>query len=359
MLPEVEQAFLNAILAELPSNGDTVGNWTLIKKLKSDGLSEQDYWHLQDKLVQSGRVKKGRGKGGSLALVLDASTTNSTKTEGDTAAPESTVPEDTELKIDRQKRKSLAKFILGEVPSNGSTVSNQWLIAKAKKNGFTEDEYWFVRNELIDNGTLGKARGKGGTIYLVAGTAKTAEKRTKKKYAKEKSLYKPCHDVIMGFWIKDAGLDPRKCVTQVTANQGGRKTGGKWTRPDITVISVRTYEFIPGKILDVTTFEIKPANDLDVKGVFEAASHSRFAHKSYLAVHLPDGKKESDDFKNLQKECERFGVGFIYFEKSDDWTTWEIVTDPDRKNPAPEEVDRFISTQMSKENQKDIHEFLK
>src|ERR1017187_2686853 len=83
-------------------------------------------------------------------------------------------------------------------------------------------------------------------------------------------------------YVKDNRI--KRFISEITASQGRRSTGGKWTRPDFTLIAVRTYSFTPGKSLEVITFEVKPDLNTALEGVFESLAHSVFAHRSYLAV---------------------------------------------------------------------------
>jgi hypothetical protein len=49
--------------------------------------------------------------------------------------------------------------------------------------------------------------------------------------ATERSLYEPMRRVIAGEWAKDKRFDP--LAVEITAQQGRRETGGRFTRPDI------------------------------------------------------------------------------------------------------------------------------
>jgi hypothetical protein len=40
-----------------------------------------------------------------------------------------------------------------------------------------------------------------------------------------------------------------------------------WSRPDIVSIEVRTFEFVPGKHLEIVTFEVKLANAVNVQAI--------------------------------------------------------------------------------------------
>jgi hypothetical protein len=71
---------------------------------------------------------------------------------------------------------------------------------------------------------------------------------------KEASLYEPFHLAIVNGYTKENRI--KRFISEVTAQQGRRTTGGKWTRPDVTVVAVRTYQFTPGKRIEVITFEV-------------------------------------------------------------------------------------------------------
>ena len=100
----------------------------------------------------------------------------------------------------------------------------------------------------------------------------------------EASLYVPFQKVIQTGYVSENDLN--RWVCEITASQGKRNTGGLWTRPDVTLVAEQTFTYIPDKLFDVITFEIKPNIDTAMAGVYEAAAHSAFADRSYLA--FPD-----------------------------------------------------------------------
>jgi hypothetical protein len=65
-------------------------------------------------------------------------------------------------------------------------------------------------------------------------------------YAHEAELYEPMRRVIETSWAKDHKTDPIAVV--VTAAQGRRQTGGRWTKPDIVSVAVKTFHYLPGKL---------------------------------------------------------------------------------------------------------------
>ncbi|MEV6489944.1 hypothetical protein AB0M20_15175, partial [Actinoplanes sp. NPDC051633] len=101
----------------------------------------------------------------------------------------------------------------------------------------------------------------------------------------ELALYEPMRAVIAGEWARDHRVEP--LAVEVTALQGSRLTGGVWSRPDIVSVEVRTFAFVPGKHLEVVSFEVKAAHSINVQAVYEALAHRRSATRSYVLLHVP------------------------------------------------------------------------
>ncbi len=167
------------------------------------------------------------------------------------------------------------------VPLDGSAIGN-----KALRQGLSWDEakYWSVRDPLIEQGLLGLGKGKGGSVrrkienVKPALAAETSVKAGGNQEAAEPTLgeshyYAKVKQVLEEKWSKDLKLE--EFFVEVTAQQGRRDTGGTWTRPDVVVVSVSTYQNVPGKFVDLTTFEVKLATKCDVTAVYEALAHLR------------------------------------------------------------------------------------
>ena len=56
-----------ALLAEVPTDGKTIGNIALIRKL---GWAEDAYWPVRDALIDRGELVRGGGRGGSVYRVI-------------------------------------------------------------------------------------------------------------------------------------------------------------------------------------------------------------------------------------------------------------------------------------------------
>jgi hypothetical protein len=176
-------------------------------------------------------------------------------------------------------------------------------------------------------------------------------------YQGEQSLYAPFSRSIADSFTKDYGIE--EFIYEITANQGARSTGGKWTRPDITLVAVRIYPFIPGKTLELISFEVKPLYQYGVEAVYETAAHSIFANRSYLAIHIPSADYQTDVFDRLDRECERFRVGFLTFTDPADWDSFDIRIEAEHSVPDPAETSSFIKTQITVPNQTKIERLIR
>ncbi len=260
--------------------------------------------------------------------------------------------------MDLETQRSAKEMMLEMVPENGTSIGNislrrQWTaeVQKKLKVQASEDDYWVIRNALISEGVLKRGVGKGGTVSRVR-LASQSEVPPTNGYPDEASLYEPFKKTIEASFTKAYDIEDYAC--EITANQGKRNTGGKWTRPDVTLLAVRMYRFIPGKSLEVTTFEVKPAGNYGIEGVFETAAHSGFANRSFLAIHNPDDSRDEDALERIERECDRFGVGLIIFADPTDWATFDIRTEAQHKNPDPAETSNFIQTQIEPKSQTKI-----
>jgi hypothetical protein len=267
-----------------------------------------------------------------------------------------------------QRRDDYKQTLYSLTPADGKTISNAALRESLKTahrdDEFTPEDYWDLRNSLIIDGKLLRARGYGGSVRRaltdvepIAGpeTAETAAQagaEAAQAVVAEVSLYVPFQKVIQTGYVLDNDLN--RWVCEITASQGKRNTGGLWTRPDVTLIAEQTFAYIPDKLFDVITFEIKPNIETAMAGVYEAAAHSAFAHRSYLA--FPDSKEyeKSPLFDRIRDECERFGLGLILFEDVADWDKYNFEVSAERNNPDPQAVNDFIKSQISEKGREAI-----
>ena len=225
------------------------------------------------------------------------------------------------------------------------------------------EHYTKITNELIDLGILIIDGSRSGSVCLASAIrnadlledalAEDLATRIDTQYKSERELYPKIKRVLETRWKQDEGL--QNLLVEITASQGARATGGKWSRPDITVVAVQVYDLLPGKYLDVITFEIKPEGSWDVAAVFEAASHSKAATRSFLAIHVPrDATSIVDALELLIDECERFGVGLMTFQDPADFESYATHVEAVRRIPSPHLLNRFLTTQLSEDARRQI-----
>lgn len=256
--------------------------------------------------------------------------------------------------------------LLAVVPDDGSTISN----ARAREAlGWGEERYFPVRNSLSDKGLVIRGVGRGGSLRRVpvelpepvvarvsseesASTApETVEALIRRR---EDELYEPMAMVLQGAWAKDRRWN--LLDVEITARQGRRQTGGTWSRPDIVSVEIRTYEYVPGKFLEVVTYEVKPADAIDVQAVYEALAHRRASTRAYVVLHVPPNSEAalSEAVSNVRQAAKMHGIGVVTVGNSSDYSTWDELEKADRFEPDPERLNAFIEQQLGDKLKKKI-----
>jgi hypothetical protein len=277
--------------------------------------------------------------------------------------------------MDPARRDEYKQRLFELTPTDGKSIGNVTLRELLKtafpQDTFTPEDYFDLRNSLRADGKLEKGKGKGGSVHRVlpavpadGGTAGPASAATDQvepaeppPEAREADLYPPFKTAIESGYVPDNDLKPWIC--EITAAQGRKNTGGRWTRPDVALVAQQTFPYVPNKIFQVITFEIKPDLGTALDGVFEASAHSAFAHRSYLA--FPDSKEYDDSplYDRIHTECERFGLGLILFEDVKNWDTYDFQVPAKYREPDPQAVNDFIKTQISEKNREDIQRWFR
>lgn len=242
----------------------------------------------------------------------------------------------------------LAERIRSSLPKDGATVGNLALI---RRLSVPPDQYFSARAELVAEDAIILGRGRGGTVRLKK-PAEAAEQKPAGGVKDEADLYPPLKRWFDDFWGPDYPPPDYYSCKITGPPKGHKRKSGKWSRPDLSIVTVATSEFfIPPKTLEVTTVEVKRFPDISVVAVFEAASHGRFGHQSYVAVEWlgPEDldKSEDADAEVLLKEARRFGLGVIQMRPKNGGG-WDIdeVLEPERQNPDPRECSQFIEEQF-------------
>lgn len=262
----------------------------------------------------------------------------------------------------------LESQLMETLNGQGGRAGNKTLM---KVLSWTEDDYWPIRNRLLDQGRLELGRGKGGSVRVVPQKVPTLidqvgyseEQLVPEQIAnsiariRESDLYEPVAQVLQDAWAKDKRY--RDILLEITARQGKRDTGGRWTRPDITIATMTTLIYVPGKIFDITTFEIKTSDSLDVTSVYEALAHRRAATRAYVWLHTPEPESVEDAVSAIVAEAKRHGVGVITGIDADDYDTWEEQVEAVRFEPDPINLDNFIKVQFSTGNKDELIKWMR
>lgn len=265
------------------------------------------------------------------------------------------------------------KELLDSVP-DADPIGNKAL-RELLGESWSEDLYWAIRNRLVERGVLETGKGRGGSIKRVppqippqlqqeqalpeVGAAPAAVPQAGPDYTKEFELYPPIATVLRNHWSKEQGFD--NYLVEITAKQGSRQTGGKWTRPDITAVGYKTFPYVPGRYLEVITFEVKPTNTTDVSAIYEALAHRRAATRAYVIAHMPNDKRAdfSAVIDAICDESKKYGVGVILADDPIDFDTWEVMLEADRCDPDPGRLNEFIAQQTTSELKEQIVRWFK
>jgi hypothetical protein len=213
------------------------------------------------------------------------------------------------------------------------------------------DEYWAAEQKLIDEQRIERRRGRNGGIYLLpfdepkrkSDAESIATALAAEQIKAEIGFYQPVIEQIRAHWTEQPGFT--HAFAHVTAMQGRRRTGGRWSRPDIVVCTVSDWHFSSRPEGDVRSIEVKRFEALDVMAVYEAVSHRARAHYAYLLiVNYP--KEPNDEAKAVMETvlatAGKHGVGVITAVDANDWGTWEFEIDPTRSDADNQAVHQML-----------------
>lgn len=251
-----------------------------------------------------------------------------------------------------------AKRLLGLVPADGNFIGNTALQRKSKLGA----RYWETRKELIDKGFLTRGKGRGGSVAILGAERVTAHKITKKGklfVRRESDLYEPLRNWLESEWGKAVLEEGDFFDVRVTATAKRRdRSSGKWSRPDVTVVQVNSYDLLPQPVLEVTTFEVKKYSEAEnIRSIYEAAAHSRWAHHAYLVAEVPSSDYEFPE--RFASELERFKISLLLMWKDKHgWSFEETEYETERLSPEPKELNVLLKY-FFKDDEKREKEFRK
>ncbi len=269
-------------------------------------------------------------------------------------------PDESPIETDQGPPKDDPAEMYNHLPEDGSTITNPRLQAEL---GWSDERYWAARDQLEDAKLVVRGRGRGGVLRRIVDTPIPSENTTvvahtvttteeaievvESTTVREDLLYQPILSVLTGDWIQDRRSDP--IATEITARQGRRSTGGTWSRPDLVSVEVKAYEYVPGKFLEVVTFEVKPVDAIDVSAVYEALAHRRAATHAYVMLHVPSDQTSTYEaaVTEVRLVARSHGIGLIVMADPADYSTWDELEEAERVEANPERLNQFIESQLS------------
>ncbi len=256
-----------------------------------------------------------------------------------------------------------------------------------------EADYWTAEQELVDAKLIEIRRGRAGGVFLIesepptaggnipatdgagadtqlenappapphpeagggenltdeTGDAEALQQVIEERRA-ERDHYGEILTVLTGPWANDEKF--QRVFGAITAGQGRRATGGRWTRPDITLLCISKRIFDARPQGDVRTVEVKLFRALDVTAVFEALSHRSRSHYAYvLIVETPEQPSEEDKARidAVIAEAARHGIGVLTSSSTADYEKWHLELDARRSDADPVAIEDFVLGQVSKQ----------
>lgn len=99
-----------------------------------------------------------------------------------------------------------------------------------------------------------------------------------------------------------------------------RKKQGQWRNPDVFGARFPVYKMLNVRTPQISTYEIKKWGGWDLTSVYQTATHTEFAHRSFLVLEWsPEVVYEEApplfQIPQLESACSRFGVGLMTMEK--------------------------------------------
>ncbi|MEP9351274.1 hypothetical protein [Xanthobacter sp. KR7-225] len=244
--------------------------------------------------------------------------------------------------------------ILDLLPADGTPVLNRIMRAMVSRRlGYvlSSEDYFTARDTLLRQGRVGRERGQGGKLFLLAAPAGegTGTASAAAEAVSEAHLMPALGQFLAGAFTRDMDL-PSGSVTIVQDISRIGPVSGQWMRPDFTLVSVMRFQFLPGLQVDVHSFELKAENGGSVLAVHEALAQTRFTHFGHLVWHLPLDSRARARLPEVEAQCDEHGIGLILATQADGRGGFEVRLEPQRKSTSPKVVDGFLESRLTFEN---------
>ena len=243
----------------------------------------------------------------------------------------------------------VAQQIVELLPEDGSPVINRvmrTMVARALEVAVSPELYSAALDYLDSKKRIGRSRGQGGGIFLARPAPEQFPASKDKDGWSEAKLMAPLETYLSKHFVKSLDLPSGSTWITANASSSGPKTG-QWSRPDFIAVSVMRFQLLPGRSVQVHSFELKTEAGGSVQAVHEALAQTRFTHFGHLVWHLPFGSKDEVRLPDVAAQCETHGIGLILIRDPDQPGTWEIKLDPAYKDTLAPTVDAFLLSRLS------------
>jgi hypothetical protein len=261
----------------------------------------------------------------------------------------------------RAALEAMGEELLRLLPRDGGSIPNRAALAMLSKRLGTpvaSDKYFEARDALLNKGLVGRVRGQGGSIYLIADTPSAAPEPDDPTDTgiPERQLMAPLHAALKTSFRASLDLprDAPDPIIDDISMRGPKK--GVWARPDFVFVSVSTFAVLPGAHVDVHVFELKNEAGAGVRAVHEALAQARFANFAHLVWYLPDGSPRVPELEELITHCGLHGVGFCRMKTPG---TLEVLQEAKRTTTTPLEIDGFLESRLSGDSKQKLAEAIK
>lgn len=219
-----------------------------------------------------------------------------------------------------------------------------------------------VRDSLVGVDVIKRLPGgRGGRLELkTMDLSFLVEAEQELAPGRERALYAPLVPIIDAMIEDDYGdllpADEDRVHVYRTAEQGGRDTGGRLTRADLTVLVHLEMPNL-GPWIDIHALEVKPYWSLGRDGLYEAAAQAamqRCSH-SWLVAYIPgeqvslsrQGRERVDRAwdilkRRLVKEATDLGLGIAVVPSLREDAEAQMMCAPRRQVLDPERVDELM-----------------
>lgn len=149
-----------------------------------------------------------------------------------------------------------------------------------------------------------------------------------------------------------------ECDEMIVANTARSSSQkGKWSRPDIMLITLQKSPLRGTFDWEVFSFELKRTDSANIDSAAQAAAHKEeFANYAYLVWHLPPNHPAGQKLEQVKSACTHHGVGLITFAEPHQYNTYETPLSPTHKPHPDHVIERALRDLLPKADYKLLEE---